>query len=186
MALDVRAQTVNAKGLDIRLRMPSPFDQAEGAARTRLASALARGTCFANLSARREAAAAVARIDSAALGRSPSPPARLQPRPGLRRRLWMACSLCAAWSISADAEDDEATVNVACADALATLDEAIASLTAARRVEGAALAALLTERLDAIAALADAADANPARRPEAVRERLAQNDRSADGVVARF
>ena len=34
---------------------------------------------------------------------------------------------------------------------------------------------MLIERLNAIAALADAADANPARRPEAVRERLAQS-----------
>jgi uncharacterized protein (TIGR00255 family) len=76
---------------------------------------------------------------------------------------------------AADDEDDEGSVNAASAGALASLDEAIASLTAARRVEGAALAALLTERLNVIAALADAADANPARRPEAVRERLAQS-----------
>src|SRR4249920_3406049 len=56
-------KTVNAKGLDIRLRMPAPFDRAEGEARTRLAKALARGTCFANLSAQREGATAAARID---------------------------------------------------------------------------------------------------------------------------
>ena len=60
-------KTVNAKGLDIRLRMPAPFDRAEGEARTRLAKALARGTCFATLSAQREGATAAARIDLAAL-----------------------------------------------------------------------------------------------------------------------
>src|ERR1700722_6613758 len=60
-------KTVNAKGLDIRLRMPPPFDRAEGEARTRLAKALARGTCFATLSAQREGATAAARIDLAAL-----------------------------------------------------------------------------------------------------------------------
>ncbi len=168
-------KTVNAKGLDIRLRMPSPFDQAEGAARTRLASALARGTCFANLSARREAAAAVARIDSAALESIAVAARAAAAKAGLAPPTMDGLLALRGVVDSADAEDDEATVNVACADALATLDEAIASLTAARRVEGAALAALLTERLDAIAALADAADANPARRPEAVRERLAQN-----------
>src|SRR6478609_6505188 len=43
-------KTVNAKGLDIRLRMPAPFDRAEGEARARLARALGRGTCFATLS----------------------------------------------------------------------------------------------------------------------------------------
>jgi len=36
-------KSVNAKGLDIRLRMPAPFDRAEGEARARLAKALARG-----------------------------------------------------------------------------------------------------------------------------------------------
>jgi uncharacterized protein (TIGR00255 family) len=71
--------------------------------------------------------------------------------------------------------DDEASIGTACAGALASVDEAIAALAIARRIEGKALAALLTERLGAVRALADAADANPARRPEAVRERLAQS-----------
>ena len=62
-----------------------------------------------------------------------------------------------------------------CAGALASLDEAIAGLTQARRTEGAALQAVLTERFDAIASLTKAADENPARKPEAVRARLAQS-----------
>jgi uncharacterized protein YicC (UPF0701 family) len=61
------------------------------------------------------------------------------------------------------------------AAALASVEEAVAALAIARRLEGKALAALLIERLNAIAALVDAADANPARRPDAVRERLAQS-----------
>ena len=76
---------------------------------------------------------------------------------------------------AADTEDDEAAVNAACAGALSSLDEAIAALTVARRWEGEALAAVLLDRLWAIAAIVEAADLNPARRPEAVRERLAQS-----------
>src|SRR5580698_8999676 len=60
-------KTVNAKGLDIRLRMPGPFDRVETEARRRLAKALARGTCFANLSVQRAGATGTARIDLAAL-----------------------------------------------------------------------------------------------------------------------
>ena len=71
--------------------------------------------------------------------------------------------------------DDEAQVAAACAGALASLDEAIAALTVMRRAEGEALAVVLRERLDAIEALTLAADANPARRPEAVRARLAES-----------
>ena len=62
-----------------------------------------------------------------------------------------------------------------CAGALSSLDVAIAALTVARGVEGAALQAVLEERLVAIAALTQAADDNPARKPEAVRARLAQS-----------
>ena len=47
--------------------MPAPFDRAEGEARARLAKALARGTCFATLTAQREGATTTARIDQAAL-----------------------------------------------------------------------------------------------------------------------
>ena len=42
-------KSVNAKGLDLRLRMPAPFDRVETEARARLAKALARGTCFGTL-----------------------------------------------------------------------------------------------------------------------------------------
>jgi uncharacterized protein (TIGR00255 family) len=44
-----------------------------------------------------------------------------------------------------------------------------------RASEGAALAEVLTRRLDTLAHLAEAADACPGRKPEAVRERLAQS-----------
>ncbi len=75
----------------------------------------------------------------------------------------------------AEAEDDEAAIAAACAGALESLDEALVALTAARRTEGEALAAVMRERLDAIEALTLAADANPARKAEAVRARLAES-----------
>jgi uncharacterized protein (TIGR00255 family) len=168
-------KTVNAKGLDIRLRMPPPFDRAEGEARTRLAKALARGTCFATLSAQREGATTAARIDLAALESIAVAARAAAVKAGLAPPTMDGLLALRGVLETADIEDDEAAVNAACAGALASLDEAIAALTAARRTEGKALAALLSERLKAIAALVEAADANPARRPEAVRERLAQS-----------
>jgi uncharacterized protein (TIGR00255 family) len=168
-------KSVNAKGLDLRLRMPPPFDRVEAEARTRLAKALARGTCFATLAAQREGAATTARIDQAALEaiaaatRAAAEKAGLQPPTmdglmGLRGVVEMV-----------EAADDEAQASAACAGALRSLDEAIAALTVMRRAEGEALAVVLRERLDAIEALTLAADANPARRPEAVRARLAES-----------
>jgi uncharacterized protein (TIGR00255 family) len=168
-------KSVNAKGLDLRLRMPPPFDRVEAEARTRLAKALARGTCFATLAAQREGAATTPRIDQAALEaiaaatRAAAEKAGLQPPTmdglmGLRGVVEMV-----------ETADDEAQVSAACAGALKSLDEAIAALTVMRRTEGEALAVVLRERLDAIEALTLAADANPARRPEAVRARLAES-----------
>ena len=168
-------KTVNAKGLDIRLRMPAPFDQAEGEARTRLAKALARGTCFATLSARREAAMAAARIDAAALESIAVAARAAAAKAGLAPPTMDGLLALRGVVDAADAEDDEAAVNAACAGALASLDGAIASLTAARRQEGRALASVLNGMLQAIVRIVEAADANPARRPEAVRERLAQS-----------
>src|ERR1700735_1489671 len=167
-------KTVNAKGLDIRLRMPAPFDRVETEARRRLAKALARGTCFANLSAQREGATAAARIDLAALESVAVAATAAAVKVGLAPPTMDGLLAVRGVFDAADIEDDEAAVNVACAGALASLDEAIAALTAARRGEGGALAYLLETMLAAIAELVAAADANPARRPGAVRERLSR------------
>ena len=168
-------KTVNAKGLDIRLRMPAPFDRVEGEARARLAKALARGTCFATLSAQREGATAAARIDLAALESIAVAARAAAVKVGLAPPTMDGLLAVRGVVETVEAEDDEAAAAAACAGALISLDEAIAALAAARRREGEALAALLMDRLWAIAAIVEAADANPARRPEAVRDRLAQS-----------
>ena len=168
-------KSVNAKGLDIRLRMPSPFDRVEGEARARLAKALARGTCFATLTAQREGATAAAQIDLKALESLAVAARGAAIKAGLAPPTMDGLLALRGVIETADAADDEEAVNAACGGALSSLDEAIVALAAARRTEGEALAALLRERLGAIAAIVEAADSNPARRPEAVRDRLAQS-----------
>lgn len=168
-------KSVNAKGLDIRLRMPAPFDRAEGEARARLAKALARGTCFATLTAQREGATAAAQIDLKALESLAVAAREAAIKAGLAPPTMDGLLALRGVIETADTADDEEAVNAACAGALSSLDEAIAALAAARQMEGEALAALLRERLKAIAAIVEAADLNPARRPEAVRDRLAQS-----------
>ncbi|MBL8591005.1 MAG: DUF1732 domain-containing protein, partial [Methylobacteriaceae bacterium] len=73
-----------------------------------------------------------------------------------------------------EADDDEATRAAARQAALEGLEAALDDLVAMRRQEGAALAAVLGQRLDRIAALTRAVDAHPARTPEAIRDRLAE------------
>jgi uncharacterized protein (TIGR00255 family) len=171
-------KSVNAKGLDIRLRMPAPFDRVETEARGRLAKALARGTCFATLSVQREGAAAGAQIDLMALESIAVAARAAAVKAGLAPPTMDGLLAVRGVFDASEVADDETAVNAACVGALASLAEAIAALSAARRGEGEALAQLLKAMLASIAGLVEAADANPARRPEAVRERLAQSIRT--------
>ncbi|MFZ2108503.1 MAG: YicC/YloC family endoribonuclease, partial [Roseiarcus sp.] len=61
----VELKCVNAKGLDLRLRLPPAFDRIEAEAKTRIGKALARGTCFATIVAQREGGGVTARVDTA-------------------------------------------------------------------------------------------------------------------------
>ena len=168
-------KSVNAKGLDLRLRMPAPFDRVEADARARLAKALARGTCFGTLIVQREGATIEARIDQAALESIAAAAREAAAKSGLAPPTMDGLLALRGVVETVEAADDEASTAAACASALGSVDEAIAALAVARRTEGEALAALLSDRLKAIAALVEAADSNPARRPEAVRDRLAQS-----------
>jgi uncharacterized protein (TIGR00255 family) len=171
----VELKCVNSKGLDLRLRAPAGFDRIEGEARARLTKALARGVCSATISAQREGASAEARVDVAALVSIAAAAQQAAKTAGLAPPTMDGLLAVRGVVEIVEAADDEATIAAACQGALETLDVAIAALVAARRAEGAALETILSERLDAIAALTQAADDNPARKPEAVRERLRQS-----------
>ena len=168
-------KSVNAKGLDLRLRMPAPFDRVEPEARAILMKGLSRGTCFATLTVQRDAGAVAIRIDQAALQTIAAVARTAAERVGLAPPTMDGLLALRGVADVMEAGDDEQTAASACAAALASLSEALAALGAARRAEGEKLAAVLRERLDAIETLTRAADQNPARRPEAVRARLAES-----------
>jgi uncharacterized protein (TIGR00255 family) len=167
-------KTVNSKGLDLRLRAPPNFDAVEIKARAAISNRVARGACFANLSAKRDDAAGAARINRAALDRLLAAlddvPLHASLRPASLDGLLNVRGIVEV----VEPEDDEAQRAALDVKILATLDEALGALVASRKSEGQALGAVLTARLDRIAALAARADALPARQPEAVRARLAQ------------
>jgi uncharacterized protein (TIGR00255 family) len=168
-------KSVNAKGLDLRLRIAPGFDRIEVEARARLGRALGRGTCFATMSANREGATLQVRINTQALTAIVSAVKEAAEGTGLAPPTLDGILAIRGIVDVVESGDDEPALAAACAGALASLDEAIGALLAARRTEGAALAAILSERLDSIAALTQAADESPARRPEAIALRLAQS-----------
>jgi uncharacterized protein (TIGR00255 family) len=168
-------KTVNAKGLDLRLRVPPGFDALEIEARKRIGARLARGTCHANLSLARAAVAAEPRINLARL----SSLLRSLTDIELPTNVGGATldGLLTVRGIIDVAEDqpDAAVADDLKAACDAGLDEALDALVAMRTVEGAALRPILEERLHAISRLAAQADAAPQRQPAAIKEKLAQS-----------
>ncbi|PPD46548.1 MAG: YicC family protein [Methylocystis sp.] len=167
-------KSVNAKGLDLRLRAPPNFDAVEIKARAAISARLARGSVFANLTARRAEEEGNVRVNRGALDRLlaalegvPLPsnlgPATLDGLLAVRGVIEVV-----------EPEDDEAQRTALESSVLNDLEKALVALLVSRREEGAALAGVLQERLARIGTLAAHADALPARQPEAVRERLAQ------------
>ena len=168
-------KSVNAKGLDLRLRLAPGFDRIESEARGRLGRGLARGTCFATLAMQREGAALQARVNLPVLAAIVEAVREAAQDSGLAPPTLDGLLAIRGVVDVVEAGDDEQALAAACAGALVSLDEAIEALLAARRAEGAALAAILNDRLAVIAALTQAADLSPARRPEAIALRLAQS-----------
>ena len=167
-------KSVNSKGLDVRLRVPPGFDAIETEARAKIAGKLARGSCAATMSARREHAEPTVRINHAVLAALVEAVSAVPAPAGMRAPSMDALLQVRGVIDIVEPEDDEGLQARACAAALASLDEALDGLVAMREGEGAALAIVLARRLDAIAKGTTAADAAPGRKADAVHARLAQ------------
>ena len=167
-------KSVNGKGLDLRLRLPPGWDSIETAARASVARALARGNVGAALEVKREGAAPTVRVNAPVLEavlaaiRDVSKRVEAEP-PSLDGIL----SLKGVIEV-ADAEEDEAERARAEAAVGTGFYQALARLVVERRREGDALGRVLSQRVDEIARLTGAAERNPARRPDAIRARLAE------------
>ena len=173
-AFEWEVKSVNAKGFDLRTRLPPGFDEIEANARKRAADALSRGTVYANLTVKRNNAAQAVRINEDVLA------SVLKAAQSLSGRIdAVAPSIDGLLSIKGvmdigetepDAQE-EAAARIAVA---ASFDEALQALVAMRRREGASLGDILCQRLDEIEALAARAETAPGRRPEAIRARLSE------------
>ncbi|NDA47152.1 MAG: YicC family protein [Alphaproteobacteria bacterium] len=168
-------KTVNAKGLDLRLRLPPGLDVIEVEARKRITSRLARGTCYANLTLHRELAQAEVRINQPALTALiqalENVPATTTLRPASFDGLLQVRGIVDVIEAS-DTEEQKAALTKA---ALTGLDQALDQLITMRSAEGAALHAIIATRIETIAQLTQAAEQTPGRTPAAVMARLRQS-----------
>ena len=166
------ARSVNARNLDIRVRMPHGHDALETQARGLAAERFSRGSLSLHLSVSQGQRAPDIRVNEDVLerlaathrslrDRFDAPPARLEALmaiPGVLERV--------------EAEETEAERERRHTAIAGTLEAALDSLAAARREEGGRIGAVLGRHLDRIDELAAAAAATAALQPERFRDRI--------------
>jgi uncharacterized protein (TIGR00255 family) len=172
-------KTVNARGLDIRMRTPPGLEEAlETGARSAISARLMRGACQVNLSVQRESRAPAIRINPDVLDQVEAAldvlRSRIDATPPSLDGLLAVKGLVEI----AEPEPDPDARAAEAAAMLASLDQALDALVEARRREGSALAGVLADRINLIQRLAQAADDLPARAPDAIRARLAEQIRA--------
>ena len=167
-------KSVNAKGFDLRMRLPPGWDELEAFAKKRAGEVLSRGTVYANLNVKRTNAASSVRVNEHVLASVVKVASLVAGKIDA-----VAPSVDGLLAIKGvieivEPESDEAEDEAAKAAAAAAFDEALANLVAMRRREGMALGQVLIQRMDEIEVLAKKAEAAPGRKPEAIRTRLAE------------
>ena len=179
-------KSVNAKGLDLRLRLPPGWDAIEVPARVRAAETLSRGTAYANLTIERKGVATTVKVNEPVLSAVLATLKRLHERvEAAPATLDGILSLKGVIEIT---EEDEREEDRRAAEAaiLEGFDNALGELVAMRCEEGATLGRVLSERLKEIAALTARAEAAPGRKPEAVKARLAEQVATLLSASMRF
>lgn len=179
-------RSVNAKGFDMRMRLPSGWDAIEQPVRAKAAAALVRGTIYANLTVERVGVQPTVRVNDDVLAAILTTIERLSDR--VQAEPPRLDGLLAIKGVVEVVEPDEHEEERQAAEAVmvAAFTAALADLATMRRHEGKALGRVLAQRLDDMSALAARAEQAPGRRPEAIRERLAQQIASLLDSSSRF
>jgi uncharacterized protein (TIGR00255 family) len=168
------ARSVNARGLDIRCKLPPGLDRLEGPARAAVATRAKRGAVSITLTLTRRAGEGALRVNRALLDEvirlrdelgdivDPAPP-RLEALLGVRGVVELA-----------EEERDETAEQARDAALLASLERTLDAMAAMRGEEGARLAEVFTKQLAALSELAKSAGETASVQPEAIKARLAE------------
>ena len=165
-------RSVNGKGLDMRLRLPSGLDRLEQDVRKRISERFSRGNLQVALSLstedakveavlNRDALAAVMALRAELGDLVDSAPLRLDTLLGIRGLVEIR-----------EAEDDEQAVTARDAAILNCLGDALFKLEEMREHEGSALRDILTRHVDRIAELTTLVEKDPSRSPEEIAKKL--------------
>jgi uncharacterized protein (TIGR00255 family) len=166
-------KTVNGRGLEARVRVPSGLDAIGEEARSQFLKAFARGQAQIALTVTRAAASAKVRLNRDFLQTLLSTLDELD-LPSQVAPVSLDGLLAVRGVVEVDEDAADPSKDGELADALrGCLARLFDSLRATRLSEGEALATVLRRHLDAIAKFVEEAETAPARQPDAIRARLA-------------
>jgi uncharacterized protein (TIGR00255 family) len=166
-------KSVNGKALDVRVKLPPGFEALDLPVRAALASGFRRGNLQVSLTVSGATGRETLRLNREVLDQLVAAGEELRGRIGGEPlRADVLLSIKGVVEV-AETGADEAEADRRNATMLANFGEALTALAAARRAEGERLEAVVAAQITRIAALAGAARTSPARSPEAIRARLA-------------
>src|SRR5664279_1139475 len=173
-AIEWELKSVNAKGFDLRMRLPPGWDDLEATAKKRAGETLSRGTVYANPAVKRANAASTIRTDEEVLASIVRLAGVLTG--GIDAVAPSIDGLLAIKGVIevVEPESDKAEDKAAKAAAAAAFEQALADLVKMRQREGVTLGQILSQRMDEIEKLAKKAEAAPGRKPEAIKARLVE------------
>ena len=176
-------RSVNGRGLDVRFRLPPGHDQIEARSREIVQRRLARGSVNVNLEIDRAASVPVIKLNETALAQVIAAADRVRTLTGAAPAT--VEGLLAIRGVLENVEPAE------CAEAeearqaalLETFERALDMLVDTRSREGARLHDVLVAQLSEIQRLVTLVTACPARRPEAIAQRLADQIQRLTGAA---
>jgi uncharacterized protein (TIGR00255 family) len=176
-------RSVNGRGLDLRLRLPTGTESLEPQVREAAARYLTRGSVTISLSAENRAGTQEIRLNEPALRQVLKATERIRQltdaAPPRADGLIAIKGVIEVVERVESAEETAARVHAM----LESLDQGLRALVQARAAEGARLKAVLGANLDEIARLVTLVEASPARQPAAIEARLKEQlGRLLDGA----
>lgn len=166
-------KSVNGKALDLRFRLPPGFEQLEQQVRELVPRQIRRGNCQISLQVHRDASTAAVRINESVLEQLIEAAEAVGRRDGIEPAT--ADGILALKGVVEMADASDQPADPALLEAMtASFAGALEQLAVFRESEGQRLAAVIEAQIAMIARLTQEADEAAARRPDAVRARLAE------------
>ena len=172
------ARSVNARGLDIRCKLPHGLDRLEAPAREAVAARARRGAVSVTLTLGRHAGEGQLRINQSLLDEIMALREQLGNRVDQAPPRFEALLAVRGVVEVTEEEPDEAETQARDARLLASLESTLDAMAAMRGEEGARLQAIFDAQLAELTALAKAAGKTAAVQPEAIKARLAEQVKS--------